>query len=116
MSIWIRVVNRSSLSDVTPEALRAGIVDRLPRLAANYGEEGAQAATEHVTVVHRPKAGGASGEFDVFELRWAPDQKRPVRIERWVEKQLTKRPANLEGDYYTGYRGADGGPGSGGGP
>jgi hypothetical protein len=41
---------------------------------------------------------------------------RQARLERWVEKQLTKRPANLEGDYYTGYRGADGGPGSGGGP
>lgn len=84
MSIWIRVVVRSSLADVTPEALREGVVERLPRLAATYGEDGAAVANEHLRVVRRPKE-GAGAEFDVFELRWAPDQERPLRIERWVD-------------------------------
>ena len=42
--------------------------------------------------------------------------RRKARLDRWVEKQLTKRPANLEGDYHTGVHTGDGGPGSGGAP
>lgn len=92
MSISIRVVCRSSLGDVTPEALSAGLVERLPKLANQYGEEGAAETAKHVAITRKK---GSGDGFDVFELRWRSDQQKPVRIERRAEERAEEELGEL---------------------
>ena len=98
MSIWIRVVCRSSVADITPEALRAGIEERLTHLAKVYGEAGAEETTKLLTVEkgREPKSKTADdSEFQVYQLRWKTDQAKAVRIERWIDDRAEEEVGEL---------------------
>src|SRR3954466_15551494 len=50
MSIWIRALCTRTVADVTPDDLRAGIVERLPVTAALYGEDDPDATVPHLRI------------------------------------------------------------------
>lgn len=87
MSIWVRAVCTSSVGAVTPEELRAAVAERLPALAALYGEAGAAEAAARLRVEEGGR-GGPAGEsgFGVLLLHYREEQDRFLRIERWAER------------------------------
>jgi len=50
MSIRVRALCTRAVDSLAPEALRAGIADRLPRLAAMYGEGGSEQTAARLRV------------------------------------------------------------------
>jgi len=111
MSIWIRVVCRSSVADITPEALRVGIAERLLHLASVYGVDGAeetQALLQVEQAGDKGKKGSPAGdsEFHAYQLRWREDQAKPVRIERWVDDRAEEEVGELR-DWLEDYMAAE---------
>jgi hypothetical protein len=77
MSLRIRALCPSSIAAVTAETLCNGIAERLPVLAAYYGEDGAEAT------IARLRADDAGD--GAWILRYAEGPSRSLRIERWTE-------------------------------
>ena len=91
MSIWVRALCTTHLSDLTPEALRSGIAERIAFLAAYYGEEGAEATRPLLRIEDVRHDGGPSegppnppGDA-VWLLHYRGDDDHFLRIERWTE-------------------------------
>jgi hypothetical protein len=76
MSIRVRALCPDPVGDLTPESLRSGIAERLPTVAAYYGEEGADDAIARLTVEPAGENGAA------WILRYREDPSRSLRIER----------------------------------
>jgi hypothetical protein len=77
MSLWIRAVCPSSVASETIETLRNGISERLPTVAAYYGEDGADEVIARLHVDRVDDVGDG-----VWLLRYAEDPARALRIER----------------------------------
>jgi hypothetical protein len=94
MAIWVRAICRKSVADGTPEELRAGIAERLPRMAALYGESDVEATVARLRVEAEPGGAGDPEErgSSVWQLRYRGDDQRSVRVERWSD------PARVEGE------------------
>jgi hypothetical protein len=77
MSIWIRALCTKAVGDVTPAELRAGIAERLPLLAALYGEDDAEATAPRLRI---------EGETPMraWELFYRDDD-HFIGVERWSE-------------------------------
>lgn len=80
MSIRVRAVCTKSLSGISPEDLRAGIAERLPRLAAFYGEPD---PTETIARLRVERA-GPEGGGDGLLVRYLEGDARGLRVERAV--------------------------------
>jgi len=86
MSIWVRAVCTKSLGEVTPEDLRAGVADRLERLAAFYGEPDPAETLGRLRV----ERAGHDERAEVFLLHYRPDDDHFLRVERWTEPARVK--------------------------
>ncbi len=81
MSVRIRAVCTTSLAGVTPEDLRAGIADRLQRLAAFYGEPDPAETLARLRVERVSQDEHA----EIFAVRYQPDADHALRVERWTD-------------------------------
>ena len=87
MPIWIRAVCTKGVGGVSPEDLRAGVAAWLPRTAALYGEDDAEATVARLRVEQvAPEGPAGEGGFEVFRLRYAEEGDLFLRIERWAER------------------------------
>ena len=83
MSIWIRALCTVPVDALTPEDLCAGIAERLPLLAATYGEGGDQETIARLSVEVATPAGPAP-QASVWLLRYREGEGF-LRVERWSE-------------------------------
>lgn len=75
MPIWVRALCTRSVAALAPEDLCAGIAERLPLLAALYGENGEREAIARLRVEPGVRA---------WALRYRDDDSS-VRVARWAE-------------------------------
>ena len=89
MSIWIRAICTRPLGDITPDDLRAGIAERLPRLCALYGEPDPSEVIARLCITtYRPDKEGA---LEVLEIHYREDDpERSLDVERWVDPAMVK--------------------------
>lgn len=77
MSIWVRALCTTSVADITPEELRAGIAQRLPLLASLYGEDDEEATAARLRVE-------GDAPLGVWKIAYRGDE-TSIRLERWSE-------------------------------
>jgi hypothetical protein len=76
MSIWVRALCTRPVGSLTPESLHRGIADRLPALAAYYGEDG---ALDTVARLRVEMAAAGSSATSVWLLRYHEDPTHAIQ-------------------------------------
>jgi hypothetical protein len=82
MPIWVRALCTRPAASLTPESLHRGIADRLPPIAAYYGEGDGRDTIGRLRVEIAAQHGGAAS---AWILRYHEDPGRGVRVLRWTE-------------------------------
>jgi len=77
MSIWIRALCTTTVGDVTPADLRAGIIERLPVTAALYGEDDPDATVPRLRIEGEPP-------LRAWDLFYRGDG-AAIAVERWIK-------------------------------